>query len=179
MTTLSTGNEPPPPTVLGLGGRTPPTAVIDDDSRGDVEAPSATFDPESDGLDFFESLEGMRLAIRDPVAVGPTFEPTARAREIPVLAAGGSGTGPRTPRGGIVVAAGDFNPERLILANALSASAPLPAPSVDVGDLFPPGVVLGVLDYGFGNFKLLLTEPLPAPVASGLDRESLTFPPAR
>ena len=58
-------------TVLGLDGRTPPTTVIDDDATGDVET-SGTFDPATDGIDFYESLEAMLLRVDDPVVVGPT-----------------------------------------------------------------------------------------------------------
>ena len=45
-------------TVIGPGGRVPPTSVIDDDATGDVET-SGSFDPATDGIDFYESLEAM------------------------------------------------------------------------------------------------------------------------
>ena len=35
----------------------PPTTVIEDDATGDVET-SGVFDPASDGIDFYESMEG-------------------------------------------------------------------------------------------------------------------------
>ena len=57
-------------TVVGLGGRVPPTSVIDDDATGDVET-SGSFDPATDGIDFYESLEAMLLRVNDPVVVGP------------------------------------------------------------------------------------------------------------
>ena len=43
----------------------PPSTVIDDDSTGDVET-TETFDPANDGLDFWESLEGMWLGSTSP-----------------------------------------------------------------------------------------------------------------
>ena len=81
------------PTLVGQGGRIPPTTVIDDDAS-DVETPD-TFDPQQDGIDFHESLEGMLVRIAAPVAVGPTngFGETATVPE-------GIG-GPLTPRGGV------------------------------------------------------------------------------
>ena len=95
---------------LGAGGRS---------RRRDIETtPPATsraaalFDPANDGIDFYESLEGMRVQVNDAVASGPPAPPT-RARSRP----GGRGdaAGQRTTRGGVVVPAGDFNPERIIL----------------------------------------------------------------
>src|ERR687887_1439324 len=71
ITVLSSGNPLPAATVAGTGGRIPPNTGIEDDATGDVET-SGVFDPANDGLDFWESLEGMRLQLNNPVAVGPT-----------------------------------------------------------------------------------------------------------
>jgi uncharacterized protein len=54
---LSSGNPLPAPTVLGAGGRVPPSRVIEDDATGSVET-SGVFDPAADAIDFYESLEG-------------------------------------------------------------------------------------------------------------------------
>ena len=53
----------------------------------------------TDGIDFYESLEGMHLELQDAVAVGPR----SGFGEIPVLPAGGAGAGIRTNRGGILL----------------------------------------------------------------------------
>ena len=45
--------------------------VIEDDATGDVES-NGVFDPASDGIDFYESLEAMRLQVNNPIVVGPT-----------------------------------------------------------------------------------------------------------
>ena len=153
----------PAATVIGSGGRVPPTTVIEDDATGDVET-SGTFQPTTDGLDFYESLEGMRVQVNNPVAVGPsnTFG------EIPVLADNGSGAGVRTSRGGIVLRQSDANPERIFLDDAALAGA---TPSgVNVGDHFSAAAV-GVLDYSFGNFKLELTASISR-VAGSLAKET-------
>ncbi len=55
-TVVSTGNPLPLTTVIGIGGRVPPSEVIEDDAAGNVET-SGVFDPASDGIDFYESLE--------------------------------------------------------------------------------------------------------------------------
>jgi len=149
ISVLSSGNPLPATTVVGTGGRLPPTTVIDDDATGDVET-SGTFDATSDGVDFWESLEGMRLRLNDAVAVGPTNG----FGEIPVVGDDGDNAGIRTTRGGVVISATDFNPERILLDDTLLAT-----PLVNVGDGFTTEVV-GVLDYSFGNFKLNVTTEL-------------------
>src|SRR6266511_1808219 len=160
---VSSGNALPAPIVIGIGGRIPPQQVIEDDARGSVET-SGVFDPASDGIDFYESLEGMLVQINNAVVVG------ARSSfgEIPVLSDNGANAGLRTARGGIVVRPTDFNPERIILDDEILAT-----PSANVGDRFP--LVVGVLDYSFGNFKLEITQSLTV-TSGGLTRE-ITSPP--
>jgi predicted extracellular nuclease len=144
-----TGVDTPAPTQVGPGGREAPPAVRTD-SPGDVET-AAAFDPAANGLDFYESLEGMLVRVTDAVATGPT----ASFGEIPVLP-GGAG-GPRTGRGGVVYSYADSNTERVFLDDVLAK-----LPTVDVGAVLG-GPVDGVLDYGFGNYKL---EVLATPTAS-------------
>jgi len=159
VTVLSSGNALPTPVVIGTGGRVPPGTVIEDDATGDVET-SGAFDPANDGIDFYESLEGMRVQLNNAVAVGPT----SAFGEIPVLGDDGAGAALRTARGGIVIRETDFNPERVFLDDGI-----LPMPVVDVGDSFP-GATVGVMDYTFGNFKLEATAP-PTTSAGGLEQE--------
>jgi Ca2+-binding RTX toxin-like protein len=150
ITTVSSGNPLPAATVLGNGGRAIPNTVIEDDVNGSVET-SGTFDPAQDGIDFYESLEGMQVQVNNAVAVGPTSD----FGEIPVLADNGANAGPRTARGGIFIQPNDFNPERIIIDDAIITNAP----QVNVADRFN-GAIAGVIDYSFGNFKLLNTQPL-------------------
>jgi uncharacterized protein len=151
-------------TVIGAGGRIPPSQVIEDDASGSVES-SGVFDPAQDGIDFYESLEGMLLQVNDAVAVGPTNG----FGEIFVVGDNGAGAGPRTSRDGVIITSTDFNPERIQLDDVLADT-----PDVHVGDRFPGGTV-GVLSYDFGNFELL---PLTAPVAvsGGIQRETTQAP---
>ena len=135
------GNALPAATLVGPGGRVPPAAVIEDDANGSVET-SGTFDAASDGIDFWESMEAMRVQIDDPQVVGPTNA----FGETPVVPAG---SGPRTNRGGIIVTPRDFNPERVVVDDALAR-----VPAANVGDSYA-GAVTGVLDYAFGLFDLL------------------------
>ena len=151
ITVVSSGNPLPAATVVGAGGRIPPGSVIDDDATGSVET-SGTFDAATDGIDFYESLEGMRVQVSNAVAVGPTN----LFGEVMVVADGGTNASIRTNRGGVVISATDFNPERIQLDDTL---LPMSVPVVNVGDGFTTPAV-GVLDYSFGNFELNVTTAL-------------------
>lgn len=137
----NSGNALPGATLVGPGGRVPPPAVIDDDATGSVEA-SGSFDATTDGIDFWESLEAMRTRIDEPQVVGPTND----FGETPVVP---GGAGPRTPRGGIVISAQDFNPERVMLGDTFA-----PVPAANIGDRYA-GAITGVMDFNFGLFMLL------------------------
>jgi uncharacterized repeat protein (TIGR01451 family) len=159
-TISSSGNTLPPPVVIGAGGRTPPSEVIDDDANGGSVETSGTFDPDTDGIDFYESLEGMLVQVNDAIAVGPTDD-----NVIPVVGDNGANATFMAERdgvtAGIVIREGDFNPERIAVANA---NLPSP-PDVDVGDLFP-GAITGTIEYddnqSTGNFYLVNANPLNA-----------------
>jgi uncharacterized protein len=162
------------PTVLGAGGRTPPNVVIEDDASGDLSAPGAggnTFDPASDGIDFYESLEGMLLQVNDAALVNATRS----FGEITLLAdAGANATGLRTARGGIMLAPTDANPERItvddeILRDRITPRPPKAMPDMNVGARILSPVV-GPLDYSFENYKIQALTP-PVFVESPIERE--------
>ena len=199
------------PTVVGEGGRVPPATVIDNDTpdpqaddpplvSGNVESKSSapldtagqdpTFDPSEDGIDFYESLEGMLTQLNRAVVIAPTntFSPGAASEnsELAVLADNGEHAGLRTPRGGILVRSfdnelpheyrfGDFNPERIILNDPVARdSGEAAAPDAQVRDHFS-GPIEAIVDYSFGNYKFLARR-FPALEDGGLTPE--TAPPA-
>jgi len=164
ITVLSSGNPLPAATVLGTGGRIPPDTVIEDDATGNVET-SGTFDPANDGLDFYESVEGMRVQLDNAVAVGPTNA----FGETPVVGDDGANASVRTARGGLLLRANDPNPERLVVDDSIT-----PMPAVNVGDHYT-GPLVGVVDYNFGNFFLEVTNAVSR-VDSGLQRETTALP---
>ena len=167
VTVLSHGNPLPAATVIGIGGRMPPTSIIEDDatSTGNVET-SGVFDPANDGLDFYESLEGMLVQINAPVIVGPTNS----FNEIPVLPDDGTWAGPRTAHGGILYSYADGNPERIIVDDGI---VPMPQ-GLNVGDHFA-GSVTGGVDYSFGLFMVELTQS-PVRVPGTLTKEATILP---
>ncbi|WP_375512315.1 putative Ig domain-containing protein [uncultured Nostoc sp.] len=146
---LSSGNVATA-TILGNGGRTIPTSVIDNDTIGNIETGTTTFDPAQDGIDFYESLEGMLVQVNNPVAVSPTNS----FGEIWLLADNGANATGRTARGGVVISPNDFNPERIQIDDALFTSGS--SPQVNVGATF--GTITGVVDYSFSNYEVLPTS---------------------
>jgi predicted extracellular nuclease len=168
ITVVGHGVALPAETLVGPGGRVPPSAVIENDTTGDgtghgpdnsVET-SGAFDPATDGIDFWESMEGMRVGIVDAQVVGPT----SNFGELPVVPMGSEA---RTERDGIVIAPDDFNPERVLLDDVLAKM-----PAANTGDSLA-GTTVGVLDYSFGNYKLLPSQT-PTVVPGGTARETAT-----
>jgi uncharacterized protein len=169
---LSQGNALPDAAILGNGGRAIPTTVIEDDTTGNIETSGTnSFDPSQDGIDFFESLEGMRVQIDNPVATSPTNS----FGEIFVLADDGENATGLTARGGSLISPGDFNPERIQIDDTLSSANP----SVDVGAKLSP--IIGVVDYNFNNYEVLPTTAPTVLQPSSLLKEatSLTGEPNR
>jgi len=146
---LSKGNPLPEPIVLGEGGRTIPNQVITNDING-YAGKSGLFDPQEDGLDFYESLEGMRVQVNQALAVSPT----SKYREVVVVADKGKNATVLSSRGVLVLRSEDFNPERILIDDAF-----INIPEIQVGALFDQPIV-GVISYDFGNFRLLPTEKL-------------------
>ncbi len=161
ITVLSTGNPVPAATTIPQ----PPTEVIENDAT-DVET-TGVFDPQSDGIDFYETFEGMRVQVVDPVAVSRrnSFGETA-------VISDDWAAGLLSARGAIVVQPNDFNPERVIVDD--ENLRPGTTPPNDTGDRFG-GPLVGVMDYTFGNFKLQLTAA-PTVVDGGLQPETTRAP---
>ena len=161
---LSTGNDLPAATVIGAAGRTPPTDAVISDSELPVnlQTDPGTFNPDVDGIDFYESLEGMLVTVDNPVAISATNG----FNESWVVSDDGAGvtspTGGLNDRGGLNINAdadgfGDVNPERIQIQYD---SDLLPdgfiAPSLTIGDKLSD--ITGVVDYAFGNFEVKMTE---------------------
>jgi predicted extracellular nuclease len=157
------------PVVLGVD-RVVPTQAINNDfvAPGNVET-GGDFDPATEGIDFWESLEGMWVRVNAPVAVSPTLV-SGSSEELYVLANDGAGATGRTARGGIVVSPGDFNPERLQIDDLDNT---LVIPVVDVGARLSD--VTGVIDYNSFNYELRITQSPTVVQASPLQREVSTL----
>ncbi|MEG3844137.1 Calx-beta domain-containing protein, partial [Microcoleus sp. herbarium14] len=159
------------PTIVGTGGRIQPTNFIQNDfstTAGNVET-GGDFDPTTEGIDFYESLESMLVQVNNPVVVGPTNE----FGEFYVLPDNGANATGRTNRGGIAVSATDFNPERIQIDDTLlnpPTNGSL-SPITNVGDKL--NTVTGVIGYSFSNYELLNTAQIPqsSVTSGGLTKE--------
>lgn len=157
----------PPPIVLGTAGRLPPHQVISTDElpvnlRVEQEVRRNSFDPARDAIDFFESLEGMLVRVRRPVAVSATQTFSPDQSEIVTLVEAGVGLPgkQRTGRGGILLRSsredrGGQNPERIQI-QLDGALFPGAVPLVRVGDKLAD--VTGIMRYGFGSYEVAAIE---------------------
>jgi predicted extracellular nuclease len=140
----SSGNPLPAAVIIGTGGILPPTEAYDSDGF-------TIFNPTVDGLDFYESLEGMRITIDAPLVVGPTNS----FGETTVVASGGVGATGVNSRGGVTISAGDFNPERIQIDDDSGLFAGY-VPNYTQGDRLSS--VTGVVGYNFTTYEVLVTE---------------------
>lgn len=157
ITKVSSGNELPAPITIGKDV-IPPISVIDNDEFGE-------FDPSEDGIDFYESLEGMRVAIESPLVTGPQ-----KYAEIPVIAGKVEGK-EYTEKGSPLLSSETQNPERMFLLLSNNNRDFV----TKTGDSFN-GAVTGVMSYSFSNFKILVNEAeLPELVESEVTSEVTTI----
>ena len=158
LTELSSGNDLPDALVIGSNGVLPPTETIDDDAF-------AFFQPFQDGIDFFESVEGMLVTVIDFVATAPTN----RFGEIFGVAGAENATG-ITDRGTLNVSPDDFNPEKIQIDLDEAILPGFTLPEVDAGAKLSD--VTGVVTYDFGNFQVNPTEAFTVIEDSTLEAET-------
>ncbi|MCZ4305321.1 endonuclease/exonuclease/phosphatase family protein [Zoogloeaceae bacterium G21618-S1] len=159
-TLQSSGNALPAAIQIGNGGLLAPTTAIAPDV-GNVETSGQRLAPSLYAMDFYESLEGMRVSMGSAAVVGPN----AKYGEIAVISHDQLGATLSSARGGATVQSDNFNPHRLILDDALRST-----PIVNVGDSLAN--VTGVIHYSFSNYKLNLTDE-PTVIAGNLLPEVL------
>ncbi|WP_375459038.1 choice-of-anchor I family protein [uncultured Enterovirga sp.] len=141
----------PAATLLGAGGRLPPLVSLgDDDAMG-------VYDPATQGTDFYESVEGMLVTIKDVVTTGPF-----RSNFGEIVVRYDVGPNPSVnDRGGLTISDTtpgtlqpadkifDFNPERIQLDDRVGFATPVPTATGDrLGD------VTGIVGYEFGFYDL-------------------------
>lgn len=156
---LKTGEteELPPPILLGKNGRAIPSEVIDNDGF-------TVFDPEEDAIDFYESLEGMRVRLESPAVMSPTWT-SSQIMNIPTRIDNGEEE-VFTPAGGLVLKQeGNLNPQRLLIASMAMNQ------DIRTGNQFASDVT-GVIGYNAGNFKVIpAKDSLPALLPSVYEQE--------
>ncbi|MCM3172736.1 5'-nucleotidase C-terminal domain-containing protein [Paenibacillus sp. MER 99-2] len=160
ITVEDTEQQLPEPVLLGSKGRIIPK-VIDSDQFGE-------FNPDMDAIDFYESLEGMRIQIDEATIIGPYSSEPGLA----VVIDNDPNNPLRTPAGGVILT-GDgaeafessLNPQRLFINKK-------PPHAVKTGDKLTDSV-RGVMTYSNGNFKILPEGNLPA-ITSGALEQAIT-----
>ncbi|MDZ8088872.1 MAG: choice-of-anchor I family protein [Nostoc sp. DedQUE12b] len=172
IVTVSTGNALSTATILGNGGRTIPTTVIDNDTIANIETGTTTFDPAQDGIDFYESLEGMLVQVNNPIATSPTAN-FGTSEEIWVLADNGANATGLTVRGGSLISASDFNPERIQIDDLNNS---LVLPEVNVSTQLSN--IVGVVDYSFNNYEVLVSAAPTVVQNSNIQKEVTNLTPS-
>ncbi len=164
---VKTGTGTIAPTIIGAGGQLPPTRVVDDTG-------SASFNRSRDGRDFYESLEGMLVTLKDAQAV----DRPNQFGEIYAVADQGAGATGMNSRGGITISRdtaadnplrADLNPERIQIDRNLATNT---NPTTSTGDRL--GDVTGVVDFSFNDYAIRPLAPVVA-TPSGLSREVSTL----
>lgn len=164
VTVTASGQALPAPAVLGKDRIAPQQNVESGDPKN-VESAAATFDPTKNAIDFDESLEGMRVALDDARAVGPT---NPKYRETPVVP-GQNVDALTTPRGGVLYSGYDHpNAMRVILDDQAKPANPLPVSTV--GDVYT-GRTTGIMDYSFAMPHVHVTD-VAGHRNAGLKRET-------
>jgi uncharacterized protein len=147
--TLRRGDPLPAPIAIGRGGRAiPKGSVSSEGMRVTV--------PETHAIDFWESLEGMLVEVREAVVTGPT----SSYGDLVVIGDGGPDPARRTAAGGVILREDDLNLDRVVIDGRIAT----PSPAAKVGDRFG-SALRGVVHYDFGAPRVL---PVAWPsIASG------------
>lgn len=146
----------PPAVVLGENGVKIPDQIIDNDGFG-------VFDSNEDAIDFYESLEGMRVTMQTPKIIAPQ-----KNGNLYVTVANGSDK-VVTKYGTPLLDENQFNPERLSLKVSRDYVA-------KVGDQFT-GDITGVVGYDYGAYRISPVTELPSITDGGFKQVGANIQP--
>jgi uncharacterized protein len=140
--TIRRGDPLPPSVVVGKDGRPIP--------RGSVSSEAMqSYAPHLHAIDFWESLEGMHVEVREAVVTGPT----SFYADLVVIGDGGPEASRATVAGGVLLGEGELNLDRVVLDSRIAT----PPPAAKVGDRFV-APVQGVVHYDFASYRVLPVE---------------------
>lgn len=146
------------PTPVKIDASNLPTEFIDSDAL-------AVFNPDKDAIDFWESLEGMRVETGNLKSVSPQ----QNGDLVTVLESSPT----ETFNGGILLKKDDANPERIQFR--LEPNAAARDFDVATGDRFN-GPIVGVVGYSYGNYKIQAgLDEMKAAFVKGDAKRETTF----
>lgn len=186
ITIKASGQDLPTWVLDGSAGHRIPSQILTDETPNYFDSVGlAGFDPQNDALDFFETVEGMRVTVPDMVAADgfvslsggdPLFKAYSavhadadqiNSRGGYTIAGDPALSPPNTPEtgddvhaGGRYLHDGDVNPDVLEL-DFSDFATPAPAgliAALSMGDRL--GDVTGILDFDFTDLKLYVTDPI-------------------
>lgn len=129
-------------------------------------------DVKKNAMDYYESLEGMLVVVKDPVITG-----NAESNgEISVLPDGGKYATNRTNTGGVRYTYQNEQTQRILVGDefiSLRNGKVFKDPNFtpNPGDKFA-GDIEGIMSFSYANYKLFNTKPLPEIIDSGAKRDT-------
>lgn len=145
-----TGTDAVPETLVIGEDLFPPNRVIDNDSF-------AIFDPQEDGIDFWESIEYMLLSFPDARVVGPMYN-----NDSPIVVP--STTNNKfNDNGGLNIAADDYNPEKIMLEGVSGKN-------YESGDRFNDALIGFVENFSDG-YRLNTNKVFPEVIKTNIQQE--------
>lgn len=167
---VSSGNALPAPIVLGKDRMIPQDGISS--YEGDLNTKSSL--NLADGIDFYESIEGMLVKLENPIVTGVKH----KYKDIYVMAQNNYDTDLKTDMGGLVIKKGDFNPEIIhIQGDTIFGDDSLttfsPTKTEATGDVYN-GDIQGIIKYDtstYGGYFLINTKALPSFTKSGNVKE--------
>ncbi|WP_105617516.1 chitobiase/beta-hexosaminidase C-terminal domain-containing protein [Vallitalea okinawensis] len=160
---VSKGNALPEAIRLGEKGRTVPHDLISSDNFEE-------YDESKYAIDFYESLESMRVVIDNPLVVAPEHNRVLAV--VPDNGAIAKEDEDLSIMGGVILQEDDVNTEILQLNGAI----------VSLGDIksIEPGAtssetVEGLMDYEWGAYQVYITKELPTFTNADREEDSLQF----
>ena len=165
VTVISSGNPLPAPVEIEH------TKLEKDVFKANLD----TLDPDAEAIDYYESLEGMRVKMTTPKVIAAPYKNTQY-----IASEGANGF---TPRGGLMYNSYDSTGRVCVYPYACFAEkteANVADPEPTIGDRYN-GDIIGVLGYSFGNYQIEITEKLPELTHGNIAPESsaITFDAAK
>ncbi|MEK4078980.1 chitobiase/beta-hexosaminidase C-terminal domain-containing protein [Solibacillus sp. FSL K6-1126] len=145
-----TGTAAVPETLVIGEDLFPPKRIIDNDSF-------AIFDPQEDGIDFWESIEYMLVSFPEARVVGPMYN-----NDSPIVVPGTTNN-TFNDNGGLNIAADDYNPEKIMLEGVSGKN-------YESGDHFNDALIGFVENFSDG-YRLNTNKVFPEVIKANIQQE--------